>query len=260
MLMYLMALAEGEQVRDNRLKKADFAEETAGAEGPATKGHPPLNTLLSSAFAASCFTSGAYIVGLSYFQTYMTGLKFNHGLYEKSATDYFVYATVALLEALPTWLRTISSSWQVVIAITSMALLFGAFQYFGNKIDESKWGRRQRERAARSSRLRAFGTVLAWPVGAGVVFFYIPVFIGFVLLMPILLGQSMGAKVAEREAKVHAKGCSTPPAGYFCTSTKNADGTISPGFIVDVSDSHIAIVIDGISKSVPREGTELQSQ
>lgn len=236
------------------------AQGVGSGDALTTSGPLTLNTLLSSAFAASCFTSGAYLVGLGYFQTYMSALKFNYGLYEKSATDYFVYATVAVLEAIPSWLGTISASWQIVIAVTTMALLVGAFQYFGNRIDESKWGQRQRERAARSAKLRAFGTVLAWPLGAGIVFFYIPVFVGFILIMPILLGQSMGAKVAEREARVHAKGCGKPPAGYFCTSIQNADGTMSPGFIVDVSDSHIAIVIDGASKSVPREGTILHSE
>jgi hypothetical protein len=184
----------------------------------------------------------------------------NYELYPKSATDYFVYAVMAALEALPAWFQKLNSSWQLIFSIVVPVLFLAVCQYAGKRLDQSEWGKRHNARVKASLKIQAFGSAMEWPIIIFAAIFCLPLVTALILVAPVAVGQSAGREVGLRDKAAYAKGCADAPRGYFCVTVNEGGTRLAGGFLVDASPDYLAIADADRSLSIPRAGKSLSDE
>lgn len=213
--------------------------------------------LLGNAIVASVFTSAAYLVGVVFQHQYMKALKFNVELYPKSSSEYFLYSFTAFFQMFPAWLTTVSNSFKIIIVVASFSFFLVLVNYFGDKISKTAWIKARQERLGENPKLKALGPFVYIPVLAVSMIFYVPLFLGLVMFVPVAVGEMMGKRQAHEEAAHYAKGCDADQKeGYYCTLITESGKKVALGFVVDASSEYVAIIENGRSRSIPIKDKE----
>jgi len=67
--------------------------------------------------------SAIYLTGVVYHQIWINHFNVGTGLFEKSTTDYFIYAYVALIQVCSNWLNVLTDPWIILSTLGSVAFL-----------------------------------------------------------------------------------------------------------------------------------------
>lgn len=217
----------------------------------------PLLGWLSHAVVLSILTPTAYLTGLVFHQVYMHTLRINYELYPKSSADYFLYAFKSLFELLPAWLQIAGTDLRVVGVVLFVSVAIGLINKGGSLLDNSQWMKRHREKAKTSKAFSLFGEIMLVPIIGLTVIYYIPILLVILMITPVLVGEAAGHKVAIADKAGFEGGCAHPKSkSAFCTQVLEAGKPVALGFVIDVSDKFVAVIDNGVARSIPIKDKE----
>jgi len=235
-----------------KLTVVDKAEDVGNKTKP-----KPLLGWLSHAIVLSILTPTAYLTGVAFHQAYMQTLKINYELYPKSSADYFLYAFNALFKLVPEWLQIAGTDLRVVGVVLYVSLVIGLINKGGSLLDNSPWMKRHREKAKTSKAFRLFGEIMLVPVIGLMVIYYIPILLVILMITPVLVGEVGGQKVANADKAGFEGGCAHPKRkSAFCTQMLEAGKPVAIGFVIDASDKFVAMIDNGVARSIPIKDRE----
>lgn len=221
----------------------------------------PYARLFNGTVLLSVLTWAAYLVGVAYHQTLLSGLGIDADLYPQDAAQYFILAFYAFFSSFAILLSPMLSDVTVAGVILLAWALLTIVVLVIVKLEEHWWVKQMSARLKTHRRLRQVSFTIAFPVFGSLVTFYTPILIAFFLMLPVLVGEGAGKRHAKDYLKRIEKGCEVVlKQQFFCTEITEGGKPIAVGIVIAASDKHIAIVERNKSRSIPLEGKELTKQ
>ncbi|MDB5813847.1 MAG: hypothetical protein JWN23_964 [Rhodocyclales bacterium] len=245
-----------ENLRDDQTASA--AKET---DAPTTKaivaaitpGLPLVRLAAFATFLGSIGTGASYVMGVAYWQNYLSKFALPEELFAKTTSDYFLCAYTAIIESLPKWLSFAGKDFRPLAIVALGAILFmlivELFQWL-----ERKSALRAPEAKTRSPLVSFIGRLSLYPALAITAIYFLPLYIVFLAVLPAAVGEYAGKSVAEREMNVFKAGCgAAPQKGRTCYRLLGEGKVIAHGFVVAIGASDIAVMSDGRPVIVPAD-------
>lgn len=212
--------------------------------------------LLSS--AVPVFSGAAYLTGLNYHQTYFFKLGVPPHVIEKSASDYFHYAYMAMTES---GMRLVGFTGLAIMAwIVGAVYFWQILAYVDRAVQQSRILRWLRGQVNSNQAGRLIGKVLLVPtlvVGLG----YIGLALLLLVLVPPAIGQQAGLYRALEDIAVFEQGCNVRTNMLRqCVEVYEDEKCITKGFVVESSSTFIAIYENNAVRTLPVEGKVFVTQ
>lgn len=199
-------------------------------------------------------TGGAYLIGVSYHQAYLAAFRVPYGFFDKPAADYFIFAYHAVTESSARlWGSTgISLLLGSILGIYLWKAIVAADRYFQTN------ARVQRLRTTRGFQWFENATFIPMLVLA---LAYLCL-IAFVLIWaPGYFGSEAGRQRASEHLAAFKQGCAkAQESRQFCSDILEEDKLLTTGFVLSVSDKHVAIYEKGRSRVIPIDGKTIQAR
>lgn len=203
--------------------------------------------------------SAIYLVGVAYHQAWVNHFGIDSSFFEKSTTDYFIYAYVALIKICSNWLSVLTDPW-IVLSTLGVAALFiieiaalawlprtRLFQSAGSTINKSKF-------------LSIPLAILAMSGGITLTLLLLPLVANLFLITPGLTGYKAAQMAIERNAPIFALGCEKPDRRQdYCVRLLDGDIEIAKGFVIDSSNERIALYLDGKAMILPLKDYRIET-
>lgn len=220
----------------------------------------PYARLINGTVIITGVTWTAYLVGVVYHQTFLDHLGISPDLFPKQASEYFIFAFYAcfslVVAALSPMLSDVTIAGVIIliwISITALVVVSVVFE-------KHRWIQGVQSKA-KQRRFRQVSFAIVFPILGSLVTFYVPLLIAFVLTMPVLLGQSAGAREASNYFKYIDAGCEAKVNNISpCTEITEGGKSIAVGIVVAASETHVAVLEKFGSRSLLLEGRELRKQ
>jgi hypothetical protein len=200
----------------------------------------------------------AYLVGVTFQQTYLGRFGINAGAFPQDRSDYLVLAALALLKDLNIILGAIFKSKALLIVVGSL-FITGALSFVLVEA-ATKLGKRHRGREPLSSRAK----LLAWyllviPIGGAYLIFALPTSFATVMVLPVELGSAAAVAITQDDMADYAKGCSAHSHGKHCFNLVESGNVVATGFVIQQSKDNVALWDNGKVKLLPMEKRSLES-
>lgn len=203
-----------------------------------------------------------YVIGRAYNEYYLSVYGVSAELFPKATQDYLFFAFIGIFDACFSLLTFAIEDW---VSIAIWALGISAYVGFLFWFEESKLAPGLRTFCAYFKTHRTFrvaGVLSSGPliVAMGAAFLF---FLVFILLLPIYIGQKAGVRVATEEIKKDFGVCGVPIAKKdtkACVVLYKENEEIMRGRIIAVSDSLVAVVVDGKAAIIDREGIRFETK
>lgn len=219
---------------------------------------PTILILINNALIASTLTSAAYLIGITFHQSYLTALKIPYTLHTKNSSDYFLYAFQALLELFPLWL-TESTKVSGAILIFLISISWFLANLVVEWVNNSQLSRRGKSRNI-SPKWKIVGKAALYPTTMIFLAVYIPLLLSIIMLFPVLIGEKMANKVAARDIAAMSAPCGSNHKKYiYCSDVMDGEKSVATGYIIDTSEKYVTIFENGKSRTIPIEGKEIRA-
>lgn len=203
--------------------------------------------------------SAIYLTGVAYHQAWVNHFGIDSSFFDKSTTDYFIYAYVALIKICSNWLNVITDPW-VVLSTLGVAVLFIAeiaalawlpctkvFQNAGTTINKNKL-------------LSIPLAVLAMAGGFTLTLLLLPLVANIFLVIPGITGYKAAQMAIKNNTSVFALGCEKPERRQdYCVRLLDGDIEIARGFVIDSSSERIALYLDGKATILPLKDYRIET-
>ncbi|HEX7634847.1 MAG TPA: hypothetical protein VF427_06180, partial [Noviherbaspirillum sp.] len=126
-------------------------------------------------------------------------------------------------------------------------------QIGGNALDNTERMKRARAKASQSKVFAVIGKLLFVPtISVAVIIYYIPIFLMFLLILPVALGEISANRTAKSDMARFEQGCKPiKRSSAFCTQIVENGKPIAQGFVIETSDKYVALVDHGRARVVP---------
>jgi hypothetical protein len=204
------------------------------------------------AIIGSTFTAATYLTGMAYHQKYLTYFHVNHGLFQKSSSEYFLFAWRSVVEILPGWLILAGADFRVPVVVFAMCLFGILIKMFSQALDRTERMERIRAKTRNSKAFATFGELIFVPTIGLAAIYYVPILLTLVLILPVEIGGIGAKQAAKADMARFEKGCK-PVKGNddFCIQIRETGKMIAHGFVIETSDKFIAIFEDGKARVLP---------
>lgn len=119
------------------------------------------------------------------------------------------------------------------------------------------WVKKHQNGLSGNQKFKTLGPFIYIPILSVSLIFYIPLVFGLVMLVPVAVGETMGKKKALKDMANYTKGCEADlKEADYCTLITEDGKKIALGFVVDASSEYVAVVENGISRSIPIKDKE----
>ncbi|MGF6369678.1 hypothetical protein OKW40_002428 [Paraburkholderia sp. RAU6.4a] len=200
----------------------------------------------------------AYLVGVTFHQTFLERFGVNPGAFPQGRSDYLVLAVLAVMKDLDIILGATFKSKPVLVVIG--ALLIAGILALALGQGAAKLGKLHRGRAPVSTRVKLLATyLLLFPLGGAYLMFAVPVSFATVLIFPVELGVAAANALANDDITDYVKGCSAHAHGQHCFQLMDGTSVIATGFIIEQSKDAVAIWENGKVKLLPLTNRSLES-
>ncbi|MDX1722653.1 MAG: hypothetical protein R3355_06000 [Pseudomonas sp.] len=203
--------------------------------------------------------SAIYLTGVAYHQAWVNHFGITSSFFEKSTTDYFIYAYVALIKICSNWLDVLTD-FSVVLSTLGIATLLIAeiallawlartdfFQNTGTIISEKKF-------------LSIPLAVLAISGGLTLILLLLPLVANIFLIIPGYTGYKAAQMAIERNISIFALGCEKADRRQdYCVRLLDDDVEIARGFVIDSSNERIALYLDGKAMILPLKNYRIET-
>lgn len=221
---------------------------------------PPYFALVNGTVVITAITWTAYLVGVVYYQTFLDHLGVSPDLFPKQASDYFVFAFYACFSSVIAALSPIFSDVTVAGLIIAFWILITLLALSSVIVEKHRWVQIMLSKA-KQRQFKLVSLSIMFPVLGSLLTFYSLLLVGLTMTMPLLLGQSAGAREASNYLKRIADGCaSSANISSPCTEITEDGETIAFGIVLAASSTHVAVLEKSGSRSLILEGRELRKQ
>ena len=200
-----------------------------------------------------------HLIGNAVHQSYLDKWGVDAGQFPKSTDWLVIQGYYGLWNALGVALLSLMSNvlW-VIVAGTLLALYVAALKSKWNPLENwesevPRWVARWPESVRKGLLLALMGGLIS--IVLIPVMFSLFVFAG----LPALVGKGIGEELAVRQARDFSRGCAASKSA--CIRLLKGDVLVSEGYLIDSSDSHIALLDSTLKKArvIERAGLELQA-
>lgn len=210
------------------------------------------NQLLLSFLLASgipVFSGAAYLTGVSYHYAYLASFAIPEKLISKTTSDMFIYAYTAISE-MGVRLMSIAGI-LLVLWVVAAVYLWQILNSIDVRVQRSSSWFRWRQRLSGKPGVKFLGKLVFVPIFVSALS-YIVVALFIVFLLPKMIGQQAGLQRARDDTAFFKKGCSkTVAKGYSCVNVFEDKLLVSSGFVIDSSESYIAIYENAAVRTLP---------
>lgn len=203
--------------------------------------------------------SAIYLTGVSYQQVWANHFGVGSGFFEKSTTDYFLYAYAALIKICSNWFNVLTDPW-VVLSTLGLAALFiieiallawlpraKIFQNAGTIINKNKF-------------LSPPLAILALSSGITLTLLLLPLAANLFLIIPAYTGYKAAQLEIERNTPLFALGCEKVESRQdYCVRLLDGDIEIARGFVIDSSSERIALYLNGKTTILPLKDYRIET-
>lgn len=201
-------------------------------------------------------TGASYLVGVAYHRAYLDVFRAPSNLINKGTADYFLFAHRALtgwmFELLKAPLFWFLIAWAVIVWI----LIRGVESWSAQSLFVSG----VRQRVAGYRRTVAVGKFVLIPTIIVAFAFYSFLIILFLLVMPEVIGSTMGRKDAEEDLKVMRAGCGkVADQRRYCVDFLIKEKLVAKGFVIGASEKYVIIFENGATRTLYNDGGSFTS-
>lgn len=201
-----------------------------------------------------------HLAGKTMHEHYLGLFGIDANLFPRSLDDIATLGQMGLLERLITFfmavLQALEKQGLIVLAVMTAVLFILLFliRKFPKQSSLPNWAKNMPGWAGDA------GKSLAMSVLAMAVFLEVFAFGLVMLMMPVSMGQSAGAKLYESEMQVFQAGCRTAKTAQRCVQLLKQGRIQMQGYVIDSSPTHIAIYDVKLkqARAVERNGLELR--
>lgn len=200
----------------------------------------------------------AYLVGVTFHQTFLERFGINPGAFPQGRSDYLVLAVLAVMKDLNIILGAMFKSRPVLVVIG--ALLIAGILALVLGQGAARLGKHHRGRAPVSTRIKLLATyLLVLPLGGTYLMFAVPAFFAAVLIFPVELGVAAANALANDDIADYVKGCPAHAHGQHCFRLMDGASVVATGFIIEQSKETVALWENGEVKLLPVTNRSLES-
>ncbi|MCQ4281183.1 hypothetical protein NA643_19065 [Pseudomonas stutzeri] len=203
--------------------------------------------------------STIYLVGVTYHQAWVNHFGIDSSFFEKSTTDYLIYAYVALITICSNWLSVLTDTW---IALSTL----GVAALFTIEIAALAWLPRTRlfQSAGSTINKRKFLSIplaiFAMAGGTTLTLLLLPLVANLLLITPGLTGYKAAQMTIDRNAPIYALGCEKADRRQdYCVRLLDSQIEIARGFVIDSSNERIALYLDGKATILPLKDYRIET-
>lgn len=200
----------------------------------------------------------AYLVGVTFNQTFLERFGINPGVFPQSRSDYLVLAVLAAMKDLDIILTATFKSNAILVVIG--ALLVTGILSLGLGQGAARLGRLHRGRAPVRTSIKLLVTyLLVLPLVGAYLMFAVPASFAAVLIFPVELGVAAANAIANDDVAGYIRGCSAHVHGRHCFRLMDGGSVIATGFIIQQSKETVAIWENGKVKLLPVTNRSFES-
>lgn len=200
----------------------------------------------------------AYLVGVTFHQTFLERFGVNPGAFPQGRSDYLVLAVLAVMKDLDIILGATFKSKPVLVVIGALLVAGVLALVLGQ--GAAKLGKLHRGRAPVSTRVKLLAIyLLVFPLGGAYLMFAVPASFAAVLIFPVELGVAAANALANDDIADYVKGCSAHAHGQQCFRLMDGPTVIATGFIIEQSKETVALWESGKVKLLPVTNRSLES-
>lgn len=211
-----------------------------------------------SAALVSIGYGASYLTGLIYHQTYLLRLEIPSEFFRKQSSDYFVFAYIAWVELSMKLLPALMGDWRPLVLLTLFVTFTLFLGMFLGWMSETVCVNKIKENLKASPKISLAGSMLFMPITAVAVIFIAPIMLIVVTVIPILIGGAGADEAAKRELEKFEAGCDAKSIKHRCYDITEGEKFIARGFIVEVSDSYVALMTKIGPEILPLSGRSLK--
>ncbi|HZX18849.1 MAG TPA: hypothetical protein VFF22_18520 [Pseudomonas sp.] len=195
--------------------------------------------------------SAIYLTGVVYHQIWVNHFSVGTGLFEKSTTDYFIYAYAALIQVCSNWLNVLTDPWIVLSTLGTVAFLVVEIMLLA-------WLSRPNKKkttngaVSKNKKLDLLMTITALSTSITLILLALPVAANLFLITPAYTGYKSAQLAIEKSTSVFSLGCEKVEKRQdYCVRLMDGDIEIAKGFVIDSSNERIALYLDGKATILP---------
>jgi hypothetical protein len=206
-------------------------------------------------------SGAAYLTGVRYYEAYIKAFGLPGGVIAKSASEYFVFAHIAITRLLLKLITYIFSSFQWVSLVFVAVLVWKGMGAADKYFQQDPKIARCRAFFNSGRKGRFIGEAVLVPTLVSIGLGYLIFILTIILVIPDAVGVTAGRLAGEEDRKIYQAGCPTvQKSGDFCNEI--SDGKIvMQVFILDVSDKYLSFYDPKTNKArtVPVNSFEFQA-
>jgi hypothetical protein len=200
-----------------------------------------------------------YVTGLVYRQVYLGRFDVPETLFKSEASDYFVYAYYAVLEALRNWTTFVLNPlvWLCIIGfIVALSLELLAL----HKFPKTSAAKNFANFFSRNKYVALPTALVTFAAGITTVVLLVPLIIFPLILVPAIVGSYGANEALNRSFKLYDKGCDqvTDPKDY-CQIIMDGTRIVATGFLVTASDTRAVMYEDHKVKIIPIKNLSIET-
>ncbi|WP_137886641.1 hypothetical protein [Pseudomonas sp. 2FE] len=203
--------------------------------------------------------SAIYLIGVVYHQTWVTHFSVGASFFEKSTTDYFIYAYTALIHICGNWLNVLADPWIVLSTLGTVAFLVA-------EIVLLIWLSRPNNTPSANSifsknkKLGILIAITALSTSITLILLLLPAAANLFLITPAYTGYKAAQLSIEKNMPTYSLGCEKVEKRQdYCVRLLDGDIEIARGFVIDSSSERIALYLDGKATILPLKDYRIET-
>lgn len=186
-----------------------------------------------------------YVVGLTYYKTLLSSLDVPFHLFERSSSDYFIYAHHAIIEASSSWINLLFRETKLFLYIMCTVAALALEIALINWLSKTKLSNKISKKVEGSGLVSVTVAVLALAFIAAFAIAFFPIFILIVLIIPGIIGEYAAESVTRENNKIYLAGCVQNKKNWNCVKLLDDTKEVSRGFLITSSNERVALHLGG---------------
>lgn len=210
-----------------------------------------IGSLVAVPILASICYVAFYLTGLVYRQVYLDRFNVPESLFKSDASDYLVFAYVAVLETFKNWTVLISNPW-VWLSIIGIIVVFGLEWICLEKLPKTNAAKSLAITLGRNKYVALTAALVGLSACVTTVLLLIPLIILPLIILPGIVGMYGAQQVLDRKLAIYDKGCeyAINPENY-CHVIMDGTRIVAAGFLITTSNTRVAIYVNTKAKVIP---------
>jgi hypothetical protein len=227
------------------------AEKPVAVEKPIVALAVRVASLAALPILGSICYGAPYVTGLVYRQVYLGKFNVPETLFKSDASDYFVYAYMAVLETFKNW-NTFILSPIVWLSMIGLIVVLGVELVCLHKLPNTSVAKSISKTLGRNKYVALATGLVSLSTAITTVLLLIPVMIFPLIILPGIVGTYGANRSLERVLAIYDKGCDHPAATKDqCHAIMDGSRIVATGFLVTASDTRAVIYEDNKAKIIP---------